>query len=235
MLSFPGLAWLGFPGLASLGGAGQVQHVAHEQPAAGHVRAALDRPAVPVGGRRLPGQPGEQRRERAEAAEPDQVADLGHGQVGVAQQVLGPLDPAAAEVPDRGQPVGGLEAAGEVILRHPGHPGEPVQVRAGPRSAGRCGRGPAAGGAATPRPPGRPSLSWPLSEPTAGRRDGAPAEPARRHWCLAGQASGPSCGQPPARSARRMRMKASAVTSSSTEMAAETRNARSKPAASARE
>jgi hypothetical protein len=131
VLSSPGLSWRGFPGLASLGGARQVQHVAHEQPAAGHVRAALDRPAVPVGGRRFPGQPGEQRRERAEAAEPDQVADLGHGQVGVAQQVLGPLDPAAAEVPDRGQPVGGLEAPGEVVLRHPGHPGEPVQVKRG--------------------------------------------------------------------------------------------------------
>jgi hypothetical protein len=49
----------------------------------------------------------------------------------VAQEVLSPLDPAAAEVPDRGQPVGGLEAAGEVVLRHPGHLGQPVQVERG--------------------------------------------------------------------------------------------------------
>jgi glucokinase len=49
----------------------------------------------------------------------------------VAQQVLGPLDPAAAEVPDRGQPVGGLEAAGEVVLRHSGYLGQPVQVERG--------------------------------------------------------------------------------------------------------
>lgn len=49
----------------------------------------------------------------------------------MAQEILRPLDPAAAEVPDRGQPVGGLEAAGEVILRHSGHLRQPVQVERG--------------------------------------------------------------------------------------------------------
>jgi hypothetical protein len=49
----------------------------------------------------------------------------------VPQEVLRPLDPAAAEVPDRGQPVSGLEAPGEVVLRHPGHLSQPVQVERG--------------------------------------------------------------------------------------------------------
>jgi hypothetical protein len=51
--------------------------------------------------------------ERAQAGEPDQQAHLGDGQVGVAQQVLGPLDAPAGEVPAGRVAVGGAERADE--------------------------------------------------------------------------------------------------------------------------
>jgi hypothetical protein len=45
-----------------------------------------------------------------------------------AQQILGAFDPAPSEVTDRCLAVGGLQAADEVVLRHPGEAGEPVEV-----------------------------------------------------------------------------------------------------------
>src|SRR6266545_6131441 len=90
----------------------------HEDVAAGDVRAAGL--AALVLRRAHPDQLAEPGAERAQAAEPDQVAHLGHGQVRRPQQVGGALDPPPGQVLHRRLAVLGREASQEVVLRHPG-------------------------------------------------------------------------------------------------------------------
>ena len=59
---------------------------------------------------------------------PDRVTDLGDGQVGGAEQVLGALDPALGEVGGRGESVRRGEEPLEVVLAHPRDAGERRQV-----------------------------------------------------------------------------------------------------------
>ena len=59
---------------------------------------------------------------------PDDVADLGHGQVGGAQQVLGALDPALRDVRRRRDAVRRPEQPLEVELAEPGDAGEGLEV-----------------------------------------------------------------------------------------------------------
>src|SRR6266508_2127728 len=89
----------------------------HEDVAAGDVRAAGL--GALVLRRAHPDQLPEPRAERAEAAEPDQVAHLGHRQVRRPEQVRGPLDPAPRQVLHRRLAVLGRETPQEVVLRHP--------------------------------------------------------------------------------------------------------------------
>src|SRR5437016_1042489 len=65
--------------------------------------------------------------ERAHAFETDAEADLGDGEVGDAQEVLGPLDPATGEIGARRLPVGPGEGAREVELGEPGRRRHRVQ------------------------------------------------------------------------------------------------------------
>src|SRR4029078_12120286 len=70
----------------------------HEDEAPGDVRdALLGVPPLELA-RRLAHQLPEPAAERAQAREADRVADLGDGEVGGAQQVLGALDPALGDV-----------------------------------------------------------------------------------------------------------------------------------------
>ena len=117
--------------------------------------------------------------ERAEAAVADGVADLGDGEVGRAQQVLGALDPPLADVGDGGEPVDPRERAEEVELAQPGDGRELRRGRAPRRSCGRCGRAPGAGARARPRGPAARSRSPAQRMPGAGltpERDPSPGK-----------------------------------------------------------
>src|SRR5436190_11818463 len=113
--------------LRDCGAAGNDAH--HEEIAAGYAWSPRGCPAVPVCGWRLPDECREARRERPEAREPDGHADLGDREVRDAEEVLGSLDPAPGEVADRRLAVRRLEAPGEVVFRHPGNCGEPVEIQ----------------------------------------------------------------------------------------------------------
>src|SRR5262245_45405503 len=90
---------------------------AHEEEAAGDVRASRHCPAVPILPRRLTDELAEPRGERPEAGEPDEHADLRHRQVGRPQEILRPLDAPSREVAHRRLAVRLGEAAHEVVLR----------------------------------------------------------------------------------------------------------------------
>src|SRR4051812_4452132 len=101
----------------------------HEDEAARYRwRAARAHRLRPVRRRGQADDRGEARAERAEAGEPDEQADLGHGEVGGAQQVLGALDPAVGQVPAGRLAVGLRERAQEVVPGAAGPPCEPVEV-----------------------------------------------------------------------------------------------------------
>src|SRR3954471_20833368 len=68
----------------------------HEDEAARDGRSAGR--GTPVLGRRHPHEGAEARGEGADALEPDEETDLGYGQVGRSQQVLGTLDPAPGQI-----------------------------------------------------------------------------------------------------------------------------------------
>src|SRR5438132_11386221 len=72
---------------------------------------------IPILGRRHAHEVAEARAERADALEPDQEADLGDGQVGRSQQVLGALDTAPRQIRPRSLAVGLGERTREVELR----------------------------------------------------------------------------------------------------------------------
>src|SRR5699024_2237818 len=63
----------------------------------------------------------------ARGRKPQQLADLGQGVAGVAQQVFALLDAAAAQVGDGGDAVFFLEGVGQVIFVQVGHAGQLVQ------------------------------------------------------------------------------------------------------------
>ncbi len=127
------------------------RHARHQHVAAGDRRPLA---AVRLGlepGRRRAEELGERAAERAEAAEADQVADLGDAEVGPAQQFGRPLDPAAGEVAGRGLAVDRPELAGEVEAGVAGDPGQVVQLeRLGVEPVDMI-TGPAQGGRAAPR------------------------------------------------------------------------------------
>jgi len=66
--------------------------------------------------------------EGAEAGEADQHADLGDRQVRHSEHVLSTLDAPPGQIADRRLPIRGLEAPGEVVLRHAGDRREPAEV-----------------------------------------------------------------------------------------------------------
>jgi hypothetical protein len=82
----------------------------------------------PVFGRRHADELGERRAEGSQAAEADEVADLGDGQIRRAQQVLGALHAAPGEVCTRRLAVGDAERAGEVVAGEAGRARHGVQV-----------------------------------------------------------------------------------------------------------
>jgi hypothetical protein len=76
--------------------------------------------------RRLTGDIAEGAAEGAEALPPGLVGDLGDGEIGVAEERGGPLNPAAEEVAVRWHPEGLPERAGEVRLGDTAHAGQAV-------------------------------------------------------------------------------------------------------------
>src|SRR5205807_8564209 len=79
------------------------------RPAGWHPQCGIGREPRPVFRRRLSDDVTEGAAERAEAVETDVEADLGYGTVGLAQQLHGPLNPAALQVPVRGLAESGAE------------------------------------------------------------------------------------------------------------------------------
>jgi len=100
----------------------------HEDPAARDTRGAADGIPRLEGAGSLADDLAEATAERPQTAVADGMTDLGDGEVRRAQEVLGPLDPALAEVGDGGEPVDAGERPDEVELAQPGDGRELVEV-----------------------------------------------------------------------------------------------------------
>src|SRR5689334_25223830 len=97
----------------------------HERVAAGDGRGAASfGRLLPVRGGGHAGELVEPGAEGTQACEADQVADLGHGQVGRTEQLAGALYPAPGPVPAGGLAVDGAEGPDEVLARVAGPGGQ---------------------------------------------------------------------------------------------------------------